>query len=323
MPLIARRRDKPLDQLSDRDLHRRVDNARKIIEGLPDRPPHAELARHHATLDAAAQDRAAAQAELDRREQAEKASLHATFHRRVQASQRTVHVKALDLVAAFGHAELAGAKLNPSRLDDTEAKELLALARRRRGDHEQGGPLIEDAERRYIELVEQAAAEPGRFGRKQAEAVEREKFAALEAAAVRDPRRESITAAVLGDPGIYDWLRTKLREVAAGPDEVGRWQPERTVTGEVLTPDHVASLFTLVHALHENGGAVVVTEHGALQGAHLERGLPFLPQGSLGQLIRTGLIAMSQTAEGRQVTYGPETRRIAEHWGITVPTADD
>ena len=323
MPLIARRRDKPLDQLSDRDLHRRVDNARKIIEGLPDRPPHAELARHHATLDAAAQDRAAAhQAEVDRREQAEKASLHATFHRRVQASQRTVHVKALDLVAAFGHAELAGAKLNPSRLDDTEAKELLALARRRRGDHEQGGRCT-GRQRRYIELVEQAAAEPGRFGRKQAEAVEREKFAALEAAAVRDPRRESITAAVLGDPGIYDWLRTKLREVAAGPDEVGRWQPERTVTGEVLTPDHVASLFTLVHALHENGGAVVVTEHGALQGAHLERGLPSCRKGRSANSSGRDSSHVSNSRRATIAPRGPETRRIAEHWGITVPTADD
>jgi hypothetical protein len=223
--------------------------------------------------------------------------------------------RSLDAVVAFQHPELAGAKLNPARLDDAEAKELLALAHRRRGDDPEAKPLTADEERRYAELVETAADEPRLFERKRAKHAEREKLAALEAAAARDPRRESLTAAILGDPTIFDWLRTKPRQQTAGPDEQGLWQPARTVVGEVLTPDHVAALYLLLHALHENGGEVTVTEHGAVQGTHVEAGLPFLPSGTLGQLARTGLIRI----EGRTVTHGPETRRIAEQWVIELP----
>ena len=131
------------------------------------------------TLQAASQDRQVAQAELDRRKHVEKDALNAEFRRRVQASARPVQGKALDAVVAFVHPELAGVSLSPARLDDAEAKELLNLARRRRGDDEERGPLDANEEARYVELVEQAAAEPGLFERRNAERAEQKKLAAL------------------------------------------------------------------------------------------------------------------------------------------------
>jgi hypothetical protein len=132
-----------------------------------------------------------------------------------------------------------------------------------------------------------------------------------------------VTAAVLGDPSVFDGLRTKLREQPAGPDEYGRWQPERTIKGEVYLFDHITTLFTVLHALNENGGEIVITEHGLIRGAHVEDGLPFLPQGSLGQLVRNGLIETKQAAGERTVTYGPKTRSIAAKWGIDLPLVSD
>lgn len=131
MPLISRRRDKPLDQLSDRDLHRRIDTARKVIEGLPDRPPSVEIAKHHATLDAAAHDRAAAQAELDRRARVEKQAAMAPIVRARLRSASTVQGRALDLVAQCGDREIQGQKLATAKLSDDEGRELLKLAQRR------------------------------------------------------------------------------------------------------------------------------------------------------------------------------------------------
>ena len=88
--------------------------------------------------------------------------------------------------------------------------------------------------------------------------------------------------------------------------------------GEVYLLDHIAALFTILHALNENGGEIVVIEHGLIQGAHIEAGLPFLPKASLGQLVRNGLIETTATRDGRVVRYGPETRRIAAQWNITL-----
>lgn len=51
-------------------LRRKIAEANRVIEALPDRPPHSEIAKHLAVLDAAARERATAAAELDRRAQA-------------------------------------------------------------------------------------------------------------------------------------------------------------------------------------------------------------------------------------------------------------
>jgi lambda repressor-like predicted transcriptional regulator len=95
MRVTRRRPNTPIAELSARELQKRITAARKAIERLSDRPPYAELAKHRAVMEAAVRDRATAQAELDRRAQAEQESLNAAFRRRVEAGQRSVQLKAL------------------------------------------------------------------------------------------------------------------------------------------------------------------------------------------------------------------------------------
>lgn len=137
----------------------------------------------------------------------------------MQLNERSPQVKALDAVSAFGHPELAGETLNASRLDAAEGAELHALARRRRGDDVEAGPLGDDEERRYERLVGMAAEDEGLFARKRSETAEAEKLDALRRAERRHPQAEDLVAALLAEQDLFDGLRRKLRPETRVVDE--------------------------------------------------------------------------------------------------------
>ena len=180
------------------------------------------------------------------------------------------------------------------------------------------GPLDASEEARYVSLVEQAAGEPGLFERRNAERAEQEKLAALKAAERRLPQAESLLAAVVAEPDLYEGLRHRLREDITVVDEFGRQLPG-AVAARVYEPENLVALFLCVSRIVENGGRDIVTdEHG-----NLGDGLPPLPRGSLAQLRRNRRLSTSQEGAGTRVRLGERTRAIAAEWGIELPPADD
>lgn len=310
MPLIARR-EKPIAEASDRELRKRAAAAQRMILELPDAPGSREVSRHLATLHAAAKQRDAALGELDRRERAKLDAANAEFRRRVQASQRPIAAKALEAVTAFGHPELAGTTLDPARLDNAQAAELLALARRRRGDDDTQAGLDPVDEARYLGLVELAAGEDNLFARRRAEKAEAEKREMLEKAARRLPQAESLIAALMAEHDLFDGLRHRLRTDADVIDEYGRTVPG-AVAARIYEPENIVALFVLVNAITANGGeAVGISEHGIV-----ERGLPPIPRGSLAALRRNEWLTVTEDGAGVRVGLGERTKDIAAKWSI-------
>jgi hypothetical protein len=113
----------------------------------------------------------------------------------------------------------------------------------------------------------------------------------------------------MGDGALYDGLQHRFRPDATVLDELGR--EERGVSAvRICEYENISALHAPVSAIVANGGnAIEVGEHGTLFD-----GLPPLPQGALGQLLRNGWI---ETA-GRRVGLGPRTREIAVKWGIAL-----
>ena len=312
-----RRSERPLTELSDTALGQRIADARKVIERLPDSPPHAEIDKHLAVAEAAARDRQAASAELARRQQAEKDAKVEPVRRALEQAQRNAHksvpLRALELVARFRHHELADETLVASRLDEEEGRELVKLASRLLE-----GETLDDTETaRYEKLVGKAAGDEGLCARKRAERAEADKLDALRAAERRHPQADDLVAAVMSDPLLADGLKRRLRPAATATDELG--VERQGVTAAVIFDfNNIAALHVLVSLIVQNGGNDIhVGEHGALGD-----GLPNLPTGSLGQLRRNGYLTIAQAGTGMRVGVGPRTREIAAKWKIELPTAD-
>jgi hypothetical protein len=311
MNLTRRRKQRPLAELSDDALRQKITDAHRTIERMPDRPAHDAIPRLRLDMEAAARAGAAAQAELDRRAEAEKEALGADLRRRVRRSQRSAQVKALDLVAAFAHPELAGTALSPTRLDDSDAAELLDLAQRRSDREEE--PLDADAEQRYEQLVEQAAGAPGLFERKRTEAVVRDKLNEYRTAERRHPQADDLVAAVMADEFLFDGLRHRLRPDGFFVDEFGNTQRTGSAA-RIFEYDDIAALFVLVSLIAQNGGhAITIGEHG-----YLGDGLPNLPLGGMTQLVRNGYLTVAQEGAGHQVRLGERACEVARTWGIEI-----
>ena len=203
MPLTRRRSERPITELSDKALKQRIREAQRVVEAIPDKPPHAEMQTHLAVADAAVRDRKAASAELDRRaqarEQARQEARAAAMRHSARLRARSPQAKALDIVAGFAHPEVIGVTLTPSRLTDAEGEDLLALARRRRGDDPEAGPLSDDEERRYLTLVGTAAGTPDLFERKRCASAPRRRSSTRCVRPARHPQAEDLVAAVLAD----------------------------------------------------------------------------------------------------------------------------
>ena len=195
-----------------------------------------------------------------------------------------------------------------------EAKELLDLARRRRGDPAEGGPLTADEGNRYKGLVEQAAGEPGLFERRRAERAEAAKLATLQVAERRHPQAYDLVAAVMSDPFLFDGLKHRFRPDATVLDDLGREQQGVSAV-RIYEYENIAALHVIVSLIVANGGQeIVVGEHG-----FLPDGLPNLPSGALTQLRRNGWLEATQEGTGTHVGLGPRVREIAERWGIELP----
>ena len=167
-------------------------------------------------------------------------------------------------------------------------------------------------------LVERAAGEPGLFERRRAVRAEQEKLAAPEAGERRLPQAESLLAAVVAEPDLYEGLRYRLRDDITVIDYFGRQVPG-AVAARVYEPENLVALFLCVSRIVEHGGRdIVIDEHG-----NLGHGLPPLPRGSLAQLRLNGWLTTSQDGAGTRVGLGERTRAIAATWGIDLPPADN
>ena len=314
---LTRRRERPVGELSDKTLRQRIVAARKVIDALPDSPPHTEMATHLAVAEAAARDRQAAEAELARRraaqKQAEKDAALAPFRRGQLLGKRSLQARALDAVARCADPELHGETLTAARLSEAEGKELLALARRRLD-----GETPDAAEtERFEALAGRAAGDEGLFERRRAEQAETEKLEALQAAERRLPMADSLVAACMAEDDLFDGLRRKLRPHALVVDEYGRQVPG-AVADRIYDLDNIAALFVIVSLVGENGGREIhVGEHGVLSD-----GLPSLPTGSLAQLRRNGWLSVTQEGGGTRVGLGERCRAIAAKWNIDLPPID-
>jgi hypothetical protein len=121
-------------------------------------------------------------------------------------SQRSDAAVALNRVSRFGHRELIGQTLHATRLSPSEAGELRTLVSKR-----QDGELEQDEERRYEQLVGQAAGDEGLFDRKRAEEKVHEKVAEYRVEERLDslPRRAALAEAgsVTLPREVFDALR--------------------------------------------------------------------------------------------------------------------
>jgi hypothetical protein len=321
MPL-TRRRERPVAELSDKQLTRTIRDTEHVIATMPDAPDGREAARLLPVLEGASQKRQAATVELARREhertRAEEAERLAPVRRAMERARRqagrSVQLRALDEVARFAHVEVVGTKLVAERLTTEEGEELLRLAARRA---EGKNPLNETELARYETLVGHAGDDDDLFARRRAERREEEKLAALRAAERRHPQAADLVAAVMSDPTLFDGLHLRVRPDVVVIDEYGR--ESKGGTGcRVFTVENVATLHVLVSMIVANGGSeIVVDEHGGLG-----NGLPRIDRRTITALRRNGYLDTRPEGAALTIGLGPRTRRIASKWSIPVPTAD-
>lgn len=310
---LIRQRPKPLAEMSDRQLRKRMADAQRALDALPDRPPLGQIESLLAQADKAAAYGRAARDELARRARREEDARMAPLRRGQLLGKRSGTLKALDVVAQCGDSELQGETLVADRLTDDEAQELVLLARRRRN-----GDTLSDADvAAFEQLAGRAAGDEGLYARKRAEREEKAKLAALRRAERAHPQSSSLVAAILSDPDLLDGLQHRLRDDVVVLDELGRKQQGATAC-RIYEYENIAALHVLVSLIVANGGQpIIVYEHGYLPG-----GLPPLPQGALGQLRRNQWLTTEQTGTGTLVGLGERVRGIADHWSIELPPAD-
>jgi hypothetical protein len=323
MPL-TRRRERPVTELSDKQLERQVRDADRVLARLPDRAPDGrEAARLLPVLERASQTRQAATDELARREhertraeQEERlAPLRRAQQRAARQAGRSVQLRALDEVAPLAYPEIAGMTLVATRLTVEEGENLLRLARRRIDGEE---PLSEDEIATYETLVGRAAGDDDLFARRRTERHEEEKLAALQAAERRHPQAEDLVAAVMSDPVLFDGLHLRVRPDVVVIDEYGRESKGGTAC-RIFTPENVATLHLLLTMIVAAGATeIVVDEHG-----NLGDGLPRIDRSTITALRRNGYLDTKAEGVDLKIGLGPRTRRIAAKWSIQVPTTGD
>jgi hypothetical protein len=140
-----------------------------------------------------------------------------------------------------------------------------------------------------------------------------EKLARIERESRRHPQAESIVAAILAEPDLWDGLQHRVREDAVELDAWGREQ--RGMTGRVYELENIATLFAVLNLVVANAGReVAIGQHGSLGG-----GLPNISVGSLTQLRMNGWITNRREGTGYVVGLGERSRKVAARWSIELP----
>jgi hypothetical protein len=228
-------------------------------------------------------------------------------------------MSALSFVIARSHPELRNETLVADRLSVSEGEELVALVKKARAlVFEEGAePLTEAEQERYGQLLGIVSGDPTIFERKRREAASKAKLAELANARRRHPQAESVVAAVMGDPDLFDLLGQRIRRDVRLYDEYGNVSKGTTVE-PILELDHIGVLFTIVSLIAENGGREIrLNQHGAPVGRKAEDGrLPFLPVKTLGQLRRNGFLSVRSEGTDFLICLGPRTRKLAARWEI-------
>jgi hypothetical protein len=238
--------------------------------------------------------------------------------RRKKREVRQPVVSALRFVVARAHSELDGVTLAADRLSESEGQELAALVKKARAAVYQEGaePLSEAETRRYEQLVARAAGDEDLFERKRSEAAARQKLRELEKTRKRHPQAESLVAAVMGDPDVFDLLHERLREEVRVIDEYGH-ESRGVATESILESEHISTLYIAVALIAENGGReVTIRDNGYIERRREDGRLPFLPIKTLAQLRRNGFLTVRAEGSHRVIGPGPRLRDLASTWGI-------
>jgi hypothetical protein len=124
-----------------------------------------------------------------------------------------------------------------------------------------------------------------------------------------DPRSSSITACVLADSELlFDGLKKKLHDTGNGEFTADR----------LFEHEDIAVAYTLLHLLEERSEIVILnfSSFGSFPGGELPH-IDKLPE-RLRHLRANGIFDLKIEGSTARVRYGPEIRRIAEQWGLSL-----
>lgn len=326
----------PLSELPDDEIARRVTEAERRFARLDAEDPASVTreGRSETILRAMRDARTtieAGKAELAaRRQEAARANLPvARSYRQHQDERDALHAErqparqALERVRRFGHPELQGVNLDPGRLTHEEGTELKSLVGRRLavalGD-EGAEALTDDETALYQSLIGKSAGDEHLFTSKRRALETKRLVKDLARARKRHPQAESLVAAVMSDPDLFDLLHERVRPNATLVDEYGR-ETRGTLTERVLDLEHLSTLYLLLHLIVENGGRpITVPSSGWIDRAPEAGHLPLLPVPALAQLRRNGFITSTRTDDGqRWIGLGSRVLTIATRWEIPLP----
>jgi hypothetical protein len=117
-----------------------------------------------------------------------------------------------------------------------------------------------------------------------------------------------VTAAVLGNELLFDDMRKKLRD-----EGDGRYSADR-----VYESEDIGVVFVMLHLLEDRSSVVIsnFSSHGGLPDKELPP-IDRLPE-RLRHLRANGIFDIEANGSEARVSYGPEVRRIAAKWGISI-----
>jgi hypothetical protein len=250
---LTRRREKPLSELSDKALMRKIADANRSIERVPDRPPHSELATHLGVMEAAGRERKAARQELARREQAAKDAKDAPIRRVIEKAQERREVGRAagsrtrrPLPASRTRGRDARRRPTHRGRRPRTAQARCTAARRRATPHRRGTAPLRDA----------CCEDDGRPGHLRARTNRASRAGEARRASSRpaaSPQAADLLAATAGDPEVLDALRHILRPGAVEVDEFGR-EIHGKHDARLFELEDVGVLFVLVATIVSNGG---------------------------------------------------------------------
>lgn len=336
----------PLEELPDKAIRERIKDARRNFAELARTTDPAEVVRSRRVREVRDQMERLVEAvkvgegELQRRQREELARTERSIPNPmlIQAGRQKVARQSRDralrplrnavaFIASREHPTLKHSTLKVENLlgDDglpsEQGLELVTLVGKLKefGFGLAAEPLTDEELSRYEALVGIAAGEPELFERKRDSAAQRAQAREMAKQITRHPQGESLVAAVMSDPTLFDFLHERVRENMTLVDEYGR-ERKKTSVERILEPEHVATLFVLLSVISENGGREVrLTQHGAIRESAADGRLPFVDMKLLAQLRRNRFITTRR--EGSEIVVGPgeRIRTVAEKWGISLP----
>jgi hypothetical protein len=334
MPTTTRA-DKPLEELSNRDLKRRARSAARTIQKL-DSLDAAVVVREGRTdetlqkmasaletseqVEAELQRRARAQDEFDR----EQAPFRVERWERGESKRKkAARVEAvLGGVVRFGHAELAGETLAGNRLSDKELEELDELVRIKRA-LSRGVPDAEElttAETRtYERLVGKAAGDPQLFERKRRDGAAKAKLGELkeERRVASLPKRP-----VYAEPGsielpryVFQWLLAESNRDGAnwGVSEIG------LLATILLSFENRQSVIQNGQFVEHDGELTLVAPWGTgseiklvnrVQGSVHDGNGGVKVRASLATLTRNGWLEVEQSVDEIRIRLGERAKKL-------------